>query len=98
PSRLADRERRLRIPGEEQPLDRDEIRLVERDQLVEEAVDHEEPLRERGVRLRLEAARVDHPEAAAPALDDAPAEGGGAWVDAEDDHAADRRGRTRGTE
>ena len=49
-ARLPDREGRLDVAREEQPLDRHQVRLVERDQLVDERMDREQPLRQRQVR------------------------------------------------
>jgi hypothetical protein len=61
---------------------------MERDELVQEAVDREEALRERGVGLRGEAAGIDHPDAAAAALHDAVAHRRRAGVDPKNDHRA----------
>ena len=47
---LADRKRRLRVAGEEQSLDRDHVRLVERQQLINQRMDREQAFRHAGGR------------------------------------------------
>ena len=86
--RLPDGHRRLGVPAEEEPLDGDDGRLVEREQVVEERVDREQPLRHRQVRARLETAVVDRAKLPAVPFDDAVAECRCPRVDPEDDHPA----------
>ena len=85
---LTDAERGLHVLREEQPLDGQEVRLVRREELVDERVDRQESLRQRDIRRRLETAVVDLADTASGRLDDAVAQRGRPRVDAQDDHPA----------
>ena len=63
PARLADSERGLRVPGKEQPLHADDVRLVQREQVGDRAMDRLQPDRERVVGAGRVAAEVDGPQA-----------------------------------
>src|SRR6266550_3321661 len=88
PTSLPNSDRGLGVAAEEQPLDGDDSRLVERQELVEQAVDCKEPLRHRQVRRCGQTAVVDCPEPAAGPFDDPVTERRCPRVDPEDDHPA----------
>ena len=86
PPGVADRDRRLGIPREEDPLDGDHGGFVQRDEFRHVAMNCEQPLAEWKIRRGHEAAMVDGMEPARGLLDESPAEGRGPGVDAQDDH------------
>ena len=80
-SGLSDRERRLGVAAEEQSLHSDEVRPVELDEVADEAMDRDEPLRQRQVRRRFEATVVDRAQPTAGPFDDPVAQRGCPRVD-----------------
>src|SRR5262249_26352441 len=66
----------------------DDVRFVERDQLVDQRVDGQQPFGQRDVRRGGQAAVVDLPEASTAPLDDPVAKSGRPRVDPEDLHPA----------
>jgi hypothetical protein len=60
-ARLPDPEGRLHVPREEQPLDAEQVRLVEAEQFIEERMDRKQPFRQTEVRAGDETPVVDLP-------------------------------------
>ncbi len=88
PARLADADRGLHVAGEEQSLHAHDVGFMERQQLVDERVDRQQPLGEWQVGARGQAAVVDLAQAAAGPFDDPVAKRGRPRVDPEDLHPA----------
>ncbi len=88
PTGLPDAERGLDVAREEQALDAHQVRAVECQQLLDQRMDGQQPLRHRQVGAGHEAAVVDLAQATAGPFDDPVAERGCPRVDPEDLHPA----------
>ena len=92
PARLAELQRRLRIPVDECLLDRRLMRPLAFDEPGQQAMDRRQPLGERSRRVGLDRAAANEAEPRAGGLDHAPARRAQAGVDAENANHADGHG------
>ena len=92
PARLAQLQRRLRVPVDECLLDRRLMRPLAFDEPGQQAMDRRQPLGERSRRVGLDRAAANEAEPRAGSLDHAPARRAQAGVDAENANHADGHG------